>query len=76
MLILLILGRMKTAEIRRVNDEIKILFHNTTGIPALQQKILTCGNRKNLLAHQDQTEISTMDTLFIGCINFLSGFPV
>lgn len=51
-----VLGRMKTKEIRRVNDEIKILLHNTTGMPALQQKMLSCGNRKNLLADYDQTE--------------------
>jgi hypothetical protein len=51
-----VLGRMKTNEIRRVNDEIKTLLHNTSGMPALQQKMLSCGNRKNLLADYDQAE--------------------
>jgi hypothetical protein len=59
-----VLGRMKTKEIRRVNDEIRTLVNNTTGMPVLQQKMLSCGNRKNLLADYDQAE-SFQDGYFI-----------
>jgi hypothetical protein len=51
-----VLGKMKTKEIRRVNEELKILIYNTTGMDALRQKMLSYGNRKNLLADYDQAE--------------------
>jgi hypothetical protein len=51
-----VLGKMKTREIRRVNEELKALIYNTAGIDVLRQKMLSCGNRKNLLADYDQSE--------------------
>jgi hypothetical protein len=51
-----VLGKMKTKEIRRVNDELKALIYNTTGMEALKQKMLSYGNRRNLLADFDQAE--------------------
>ncbi len=51
-----VLGVMKTREIRRVNDELKALIYNTTGMDLLRQKMLSYGNRKNLLADYDQSE--------------------
>lgn len=51
-----VLGKMKTKEIRRVNEELKTLIYNTTGMDALRQKMLSFGNRKNLLADYDQEE--------------------
>jgi hypothetical protein len=51
-----VLGKMKTREIRRVNEELKTLIHNTTGMDVLRQKMLSYGNRKNLLADYDQAE--------------------
>ena len=51
-----VLGKMKTREIRRVNDELKALIYNTTGMDMLKQKMLSYGNRKNLLADYDQAE--------------------
>ncbi len=51
-----VLGKMKTKEIRRVNEELKTLIYNTTGMDALRQKMLSYGNRKNLLADYDQAE--------------------
>src|SRR5512145_1196568 len=43
-----VLEKMKTKEIRRVNEELKTLIYNTTGMDALRQKMLSYGNRKNL----------------------------
>jgi hypothetical protein len=51
-----VLGKMKTREIRRINDELKALIYNTTGMEPLRQKMLSYGNRKNLLADYDQAE--------------------
>ncbi|MFA4861966.1 hypothetical protein [Methanoregula sp.] len=51
-----VLGNMKTREIRRVNDELKTLIYNTSGMDPLKEKMLSCGNRKNLLADFDQME--------------------
>ena len=51
-----VLGKMKTTEIRRVNEELKTLIYNTTGMDTLRQKMLSYGNRKNLLADYDQAE--------------------
>jgi len=51
-----VLGKMKTREIRRVNEELKTLIYNTTGMDMLKQKMLSYGNRKNLLADYDQAE--------------------
>lgn len=51
-----VLEKMKTKEIRRVNEELKTLIYNTTGMDALRQKMLSYGNRKNLLADYDQAE--------------------
>ncbi|MCK9631435.1 MAG: hypothetical protein M0R30_07300 [Methanoregula sp.] len=51
-----VIGKMKTPEIRRVNDELKALIYNTTGMEELKKKMLSYGNRKNLLADYDQTE--------------------
>lgn len=51
-----VLGKMKVKEIRRVNEELKTLIYNTTGMDALKQKMLSFGNRKNLLADYDQAE--------------------
>jgi len=51
-----VLGKMKTKEIRRVNEELKALIYNTTGMDKLKQKMLSFGNRKNLLADYDQAE--------------------
>jgi hypothetical protein len=51
-----VLGKMKTKEIRRVNEELKTLIYNTTGMDTLRQKMLSYGNRKNLLADYDQEE--------------------
>ena len=51
-----VLGKMKTQEIRRLNDELKALIYNTTGMDQLKKKMLSYGNRKNLLADYDQAE--------------------
>jgi hypothetical protein len=51
-----VVGKMKTKEIRRVNEELKTLIYNTTGMDTLRQKMLSYGNRKNLLADYDQAE--------------------
>lgn len=51
-----VVGKMKTKEIRRVNEELKTLIYNTTGMDILRQKMLSYGNRKNLLADYDQAE--------------------
>ncbi len=51
-----VLGKMKTREIRRVNEELKTLINNTSGMEALRQKMPSFGNRKNLLADYDQAE--------------------
>lgn len=51
-----VLGKMKTREIRRVNEELKALIYNTTGMDLLKQKMLSYGNRRNLLADYDQAE--------------------
>ena len=51
-----VLGKMKTKDIRHANDEIKALIYHTCGMDVLRQKMLACGNRKNILADYDQTE--------------------
>jgi hypothetical protein len=51
-----VVGKMKTKEIRQVNEQIKALIYNTSGMNALKNKMLAYGNRKNLLADYDQTE--------------------
>jgi len=51
-----VLGKIRTKEIRHINDELKALISNTSGMDALKNKMLSCGNRKNLLADYDQTE--------------------
>jgi hypothetical protein len=51
-----VLGKMKTKDIRHVNEEIKALIYHTCGMDVLRQKMLACGNRKNILADYDQTE--------------------
>ncbi|MFA6332567.1 MAG: hypothetical protein WCX22_06420 [Methanoregula sp.] len=51
-----VIGKMKTKEIRRVNEELKALLYNTTGMELLKEKMLSYGNRKNLLADYDQAE--------------------
>lgn len=51
-----LLGKMKTREIRQANEEIKKLIYNTSGMDPLKTKMLSCGNRKNLLADYDQAE--------------------
>ena len=51
-----VIGKLKTREIRQVNEEIKSLIYNSCGIDTLRKKMLAFGNRKNLLADYDQTE--------------------
>jgi hypothetical protein len=51
-----VLGKMKTKEIRHANEEIKSLIYHTCGMDVLREKMLACGNRKNILADYDQTE--------------------
>jgi hypothetical protein len=51
-----VLGKLKTREIRQVNEEIKSLIYNTCGMDTLRKKMLAFGNRKNLLADYDQAE--------------------
>ena len=51
-----VLGKLRTKEIRQVNDEIKTLIYNTCGMETLKSKMLALGNRKNILADYDQTE--------------------
>jgi hypothetical protein len=51
-----VLGKLKTREIRQANEEIKKLIYNTCGLEPLKNKMLSCGNRKNLLADFDQSE--------------------
>jgi hypothetical protein len=51
-----VLGKMKTREIRRVNEELKALIYNSTGMDLLKHKMLSYGNRRNLLADYDQAE--------------------
>ena len=51
-----VLGKLKTREIRQVNEEIKLMIYNSCGMETLRKKMLAFGNRKNLLADFDQTE--------------------
>ena len=51
-----LLGKIKTREIRQANDEIRKLIYNTCGMDVLKNRMLSWGNRKNLLADYDQTE--------------------
>ncbi|MFA5221476.1 MAG: hypothetical protein WC391_04225 [Methanoregula sp.] len=51
-----VLGKIKTREIRQANEEIKKLIYHTCGLEPLKNKMLSCGNRKNLLADFDQSE--------------------
>jgi hypothetical protein len=51
-----VLGNLRVKEIRHINEEIKTLIANTSGMDSLKNKMLSCGNRKNLLADYDQTE--------------------
>ncbi len=51
-----LLGKVKTKEIRQANEEIKKLIYHTCGMEPLRKRMLTYGNRKNLLADYDQTE--------------------
>ena len=53
-----VLGKMKTKDIWHANEEIKALIYHTCGMDVLRQKMLTCGNRRNILADYDQTEHS------------------
>jgi hypothetical protein len=53
-----VLGKMKTKDIRHANEEIKALIYHTCGMDVLRRKMLTCGNRRNILADYDQTEHS------------------
>lgn len=51
-----VLGKMKIREIRRANEELRTLVYHTSGLDVLRQKMLACGNRRNLLADFDQAE--------------------
>ena len=51
-----VLGKMKTRDIRRVNDEMKALIYHTCGMETLRSRIIALGNRKNILADYDHTE--------------------
>ncbi len=51
-----LLGKIKTKEIRQANEEIKKLIHHTCGMEPLRKRMLSFGNRKNLLADYDQAE--------------------
>jgi len=51
-----LLGKVKTKEIRQANEEIKKLIYHTCGMEPLRKRMLSYGNRKNLLADYDQTE--------------------
>jgi hypothetical protein len=51
-----VIGKLKTREIRQVNEEIKSLIYNSCGIDTMRKKMLAFGNRKNLLADYDQIE--------------------
>ena len=51
-----LLGKIKIKEIRQANEEIKKLIHHTSGMEPLRKRMLSFGNRKNLLADYDQTE--------------------
>jgi len=52
-----VLGKLKTKDIRHVNEEIKSLIYNSCGLDVLRKKMLALGNRKNLLSDYDQREI-------------------
>lgn len=51
-----IIGKLKTRDIRQVNEGIKSLIYNSCGIDIMRKKMLAFGNRKNLLADYDQAE--------------------
>jgi hypothetical protein len=51
-----LLGKVKTKEIRQANEEIKKLIYHTCGMEPLRKRMLSYGNRKNLLADYDQSE--------------------
>ncbi|MGA2161889.1 MAG: hypothetical protein ABSG28_06815 [Methanoregula sp.] len=51
-----LLGKVKTKEIRQANEEIKKLIYHTCGMEPLRKRMLSYGNRKNLLADYDQAE--------------------
>jgi len=51
-----LVGKIKTREIRQANEEIKKLIHHTCGMEPLKKRMLSFGNRRNLLADYDQTE--------------------
>ncbi|MDD1702900.1 MAG: hypothetical protein LUQ31_07990 [Methanoregula sp.] len=59
-----LLGKVKTKEIRQANEEIKKLIYHTSGMEPLKKRMLTYGNRKNLLADYDQAE-NIVDGYFI-----------
>jgi hypothetical protein len=62
-----VLDKIKTREIRQANEEIKKMIYNTYGLEPLKNKMLACGNRKNLLADFDQREHS-QNGFFIYCL--------
>ena len=51
-----LLGKLKTREIRQANEELKKLIIHTCGMEPLRRRMLSLGNRKNLLADYDQEE--------------------
>jgi hypothetical protein len=51
-----LLGKVKTKEIRQANEEIKKLIYHTCGMEPLRKRMLSFGNRRNLLADYDQSE--------------------
>jgi hypothetical protein len=51
-----VLGKLKTKEIRHVNEELKTLIYNTSGMETLKNSMIAYGNRKNLLSDYDQNE--------------------
>jgi len=59
-----ILKKLKVRDIRAANEQIKLLIQNTCGTTVLKNKMLSLGNRKNLLADYDQIE-SVQDGYFI-----------
>lgn len=52
------LDKLSHDEIRKINANLETLFDKTCGIEILAEKMLTLGNRANILADYDQREIA------------------
>jgi hypothetical protein len=57
------LEKLSHEDIRKINAGLETLFDKTCGIEILAEKMLSLGNRANILADYDQKEITYSDYL-------------